>query len=207
MTANARFEALIALADFIQLEIPELQGRICTGQADPAHRLAVPSLAIDCYRWTYNPSNAEEIFDSGNDRVVMDVGWHEGNCQLLLNAGTLGERYNLEQKVLDLFLRVPLKPGSIQVQVLTIPELGPFGASFDLNDNEWRDEAVQDGRPRAMLEITGSVPARTTRLEAHKVNQLILGVNESEDAAPTNHDFPSNTDAVLVNEDGTITAV
>lgn len=203
---NVKEAALRALGELIQSQVPELQELLCDEQADPGHHLMLPSLAIIPIRWVYNPCNAEEGHEPSPDTLVMDVGWHEGPVQLILTCETAGQRAELEQKIVNMFLGEELSPGVRVVTVDTIPELGTFYASFDYDEDAWEEGDKFEGRSQSIMRLTGSVPALTTRQDAHPMNTVQTGVLESaDDVEIEDNEFPSGTEVVEVAEDGSIT--
>lgn len=206
--AVVRIEAITQLAKAIGLVLPELAGRICLGQADPRKPLAFPSLAIDPVRWVYHPDQALEVFESTH-AVVINVGRHQGDVQLIVGAATLAERWTMEQTLIDLFLSTPLHPGILITPVTACEHLGPFKAVWELESDEWRDERAFSQAFYSQLMLTATLPALVTRHETYTIDQLQLGLHVTP--TPNDGDPPAITDTtvelVTVNEDGTITAV
>lgn len=204
MTCVVRHESLHALAEYVACNIPELDGQICVGQADPGHRQTFPSLAIDPVRWAYFPDQAAEVSSPAFDRVIHNVGRHESVVQLRIGAATVGERRELEQRVLDLFLSTPLHPGVVLVTVRRCEAVGPFVASFTLDEDEWQDEMVFDGKAYSVVTATAIVPALATRLDAFPMNELEIGLSQSLESESIDADFPADAEVVAVEEDGTV---
>lgn len=208
--AIIRLEALKQLSAAISCEIPELDGNICEGQADASHKLAFPHLVLKPIRWTYVPHQAEEVYDSAPDRVVMNVGAWEGEVQLILGHKHAYGRYELEQELLDLFLSTPMQPGILNTPVLACREkLGPFTASWELDADAWQNEAAFDQQFYSTLFITGILPALVTRKDAYTIEQLQLGLTEDFDVSVNAQTLNtlSQIDVVQVNSDGTIQPV
>lgn len=202
-------EAIRYLAKAIMCVIPELSGRICLGQADPRKELALPSVTIDPVRWTYHPDQALEVYEPAPNAVVMNVGRHESDVALNIGAKTTSKRYELEQKILNLFLETPLHPGILFGQVTACECLGPFVAVWELESDEWRDDRAFDQQFYSQIMLTATIPALVTRRDVYSIEQLQLGLNMTAD--PQDGDPPAITDLsvdlVQVNEDGTISAV
>lgn len=196
MTCSVRLESLEALKLAIMQAIPELTDMICVGQADPSHALALPHLTIDPVRWEFMPYQAEEKSSPGFDKVVVDVGTHEGIVQLTIGAENLGQRAIIEAKLLDLFLRQELAPGVLVTVVQSCPELGEWEAAWELDEDEWQDQSAFDGKFYSRISVNGVIPALTIR-QGFPMENLQVQTELDEQF----------TETVRVNEDGTITPV
>ena len=208
--AIIRLEALAALADAIACDVAGLAGAICVGQADPGHEIDFPSLALKPIRWTYFPHQADEAFDPAPDRVVMNVGYWEGDVQLILGARTAYRRYELEQQIIDLFLSTPLQPGILNTPVLACRDkLGPFLASWQLEADSWQNEAAFDQQFYSTIVVTGVLPALVTRKHSYTIEQLQLGLATESDVAadPATFNTQSSIEVVQVQADGSIQPV
>ena len=208
--AIIRLSALEALVKHITCEIPELEGQVCVGQADASHDLTFPSLFVKPISWTFNPFQAEEVYDPAPDRVVMNVGYWEGEVQLQLGAVTAYQRYELEQKLIDLFLETAMAPGVLETQVTDCRDkLGPFWAAWYLESDRWEDESAFDQQFYSTIIAEGVLPALVTRKGAYTIRQLQLGITEDFNLTVDETTFNTNpaVDVVQVNEDGTISAV
>jgi len=207
--AIIRLEALRGLELAITCAIPELEGRVCVGQAPAGHPLGFPSLQIDPRRWTYFPDQALETYEPAPNAVVMNVGRHQADITIRIGASNLYKRYELEQKLLDLFLSTPLHPGVLFAQVTACEALGPFTAAWELDTDEWRDEKAFDKEFYSNVTVLGIIPALVTRRDAYTIDQLQLGLNITP--TPTDGNLPPFTppgvEVVQVNSDGTITPV
>jgi hypothetical protein len=201
---NVRIEALRSLADAISGVTPGLSP--CVGQVPPGKMQAFPTVAIVPSTWKYMPEQAEERYDPAPDRVVMNVGKHEAIVQIRIGSTSPGARYDLEQKILDVFLSGELHPGVLMTTITNCEELGPFQASWELEDDHWQDEHAFDGQFWTLIQITGSLPALVTRTGAHTIEQLQLGLAQS-DVAVNASNFNSEPDVTVgqVNEDGSFT--
>jgi len=199
--AVVRVEALRKLGKAITCAIPELEGRICFGQAAPNHTLDFPSIAIDPRRWKYFPDQASEQFEPSPSAVVMNVGRHEADIEIRIGHKTLFQRYELEQKVLDLFLGTPGHPGILLTQITACEALGHWTAAWELEADEWQDERAFDQQFYSLIAVTGIIPALVTRREVHTIEQLQLGL----DLSGQDSTLPiSAVEIVQINPDGTI---
>lgn len=207
--AVVRLEALRALEIAIECAIPALKGKICVGQAPVGHRLEYPSLSIDPVRWKYAPDQAQETVEIARDRVVMNVGRHTATIQIEIVAADLSQRYELEQKVIDLFLSTPLHPGVLLTPVSACPALGTFIAAWEYDEDEWIDVAAHDGKFISRIIFDGIIPALVTRGEAYTIEQLQLGLTQDFEKVFDKTTFNSDpaVDVIQIKEDGTFTSV
>jgi hypothetical protein len=206
-----RIEALRALAALIQLEIPELQGHVCTGVAPAGELEAFPNVSIQPTKWTYNPEQAEERATLPGNRQVMRVGEHECACVLSVVATSPAQRWELEDKILNLFLRTrhPLTgvhmPGVIVLPITACPELGAWFATYDLESDEWIDTLALDRIYESRIVITATVPALVVDTPVYTIESLILGVTEdlTTSFSPSTA-IPPAVELVRINSDGSI---
>lgn len=206
-----RIEALRALAALIQLEIPELNGRVCTGVAPPGEFEEYPNLSIQPTQWKYAPEQAEERAVLPGNRLVMRVGEHECACVLSIMTTSIGKRWELEARVLDLFLRTrhPLTgvhmPGVIVMPVVACPELGEWICTFDLESDEWIDSLALDRRYESRIVVTATIPALVVDTPVYTIKDLILGVTEDMTTVFTpSTAIPPAVELVQINADGSI---
>lgn len=202
--AIVRLECMRALREAIVAAVPKLEGKILVGQGSPNQDSPWPHLCIDAGRLRYEPDQAAEGFEPSADTLVVNVGRFEGPLLLKLGAKTLGERYQLEQELLDLFLGQELRPGVLVTPVLTCPELGEFVAAWMLDDAEWQDELAFDRVFMSQVTVTATIPALVTRHSTFRLTDLRLGLADLGVTA-TPATFGTVADVVRVNDDGTIT--
>lgn len=180
---SIRKEALRALAEAFACEIPNLRDRICVGQADPGHRLEFPHLVIDPVRWSYEPDQARIYANPAPDRVVLERGSHEGEIQIRIGASTTGEREDLEQRVIDVFLGTELRPG-ILLSDFEMEELGVVRCSWELDDDEWNDESAGDQEFYSTIGVLGTVPALRTDV-APTIEQVDVELDSGAESTET----------------------
>lgn len=203
-----RIEALRALAALIQIEIPELEGRVCVGTSN--EREEYPNLSIQPTKWTYIPEQPSEAATLPGNRVVYDVGDHSCACVISVVATSAAQRWELEAKVLDLFMRTKHPhtgahmPGVILLQITACPDLSRWLATFDLESDEWNDTLAQDHRYESRIVATAEIPALTVDAAVYTIEQLILGVAQDL-GTPVSASPP--VELVTINADGTITAL
>lgn len=215
--ANVRDSALRSLRDYLDKMIDPLRGRVVLQDSDAtrsvapfsskARELPEPMLAIDRGRFAYAVTQAEERYSPSPDRVVIDVGTHEGVVTLKLVSKNENVRGNLEQLILDLFLVQELAPGVLLTQVDEIPALGEFTCAWELENETWRDEYLFDKPKESVLEITARIPALVTR-RAFTIEQLQVAFTEDFDSAFDETVATSDSvELIQINEDGTHTLV
>lgn len=208
-----RIEALRALAALIELQIPELRGHVCTGAPPSSEFEHVPNLSIQPTKWSYEPEQAEQSAELPGNVVVWNVGQHSCAMVLAILAASPAQRWDLEAKVLDLFLSSvhPLtghhRPGVIVIPVAELPELADWFAAFELESDEWNDTLALDRRYESRITVNGIIPALTTERAVYTIKQLILGVTEDMDTTFTPATaIPPAVDLVSINEDGSISS-
>jgi len=206
--AIIRIEALRKLRDLIVCEIPELEGRVCVGQAPPTKQLKFPHMNIEPRAWTYHPDQEAEVFIPGPSTLVVNVGRHECELEILIGETSNYKRAEYEQRILDVFLSTELRPGVLLAQVTDCADLGDWTAAFMLEEDQWRDEKVFDKQFYSMITCTASIPALVTRRGIYSINQLILGLDITDD--PGDGQLPAlaaPVEVVQINADGTISPV
>ena len=150
-------------------------------------------------RWRFAPDDAIKHVRTAPDRIVVNVGKHDATIQLRLGATDLETRMELEQKISDLFLSSPMRPGVLLTDVVACPV--EFLAAWELDEDEWRNEMAFDRAYYSVTKITGIIPALATRLDAPIIYDLQLGFTQEFDAATFG---PPDVEVVTIAEDGTI---
>lgn len=213
--AVVRLEAFRALAAAIEGAVPELAGRVSPW--DPNRAAARPRLSLVPVRMRYFPDQAEEVrtfpderagvaaevFDPAPDRVIMNVGRHEALVQLRLEHDTPELRAELAEQISEVFLGTPHHPGVLITPVFTVPEKGPFVASWELEDEEWTDDLAFNVEYETLITVTGQIPALVTRRCAYTIHDLRLGL--AQELGLTWGD--PRIHVVRVGADGTLTPV
>jgi hypothetical protein len=208
-----RIEAFRALERLLACEIPELDGHICTGQSPAGEIQEYPSLTIDPGRLTYEPHQALEVAKLPGARAIYNVGSHDGPVSLRLVATSVGERWTLEQKVLDVFLSQLDEEGFGRPGVLVVPVSGCSNlsrqvATFELDEDEWNDARAFDRRYESVITLRASLPALATRCGVYTIHDLRLGLTADMATAFTPSTMvPPAVEVVRVEEDGTMTPI
>jgi hypothetical protein len=207
--AIIRLDALRALANCIQENIPELKTKVCPSQASANKRMTFPHLAIQAIGFKYFPDQALGVHEPSATKLVVNVGRHEGIVQLRLGSAARQRRYDYEQRILDLFLSEPLHPGVLLTPVTSCTKLGDWMASWELEEDEWNDEMVFDNAWFSIMTITGQLPALVTRCGVHTIEQLRMGLTEdlTTEFDASSFDTSPDIERVLINEDGSLDAV
>lgn len=206
--AVLKLEGLRGLKTLIECDVPELDDKVCVDQAGAGHKLSFPNLSITQNRSRYFPDQEEESFEPSPNSVVLNVGRHVQDIVLKLGAATTFERAELEQKILNLFLVTDGHPGILFTQLTACENLGPFVASWELEEEDWQNEKAFDRQLYSELKITGILPALVTRRGVYNMNQLQIGWQIGVDVDPT-ADPPlfADTTIITINEDGTFTTL
>ncbi|HUS27606.1 MAG TPA: hypothetical protein VMZ53_03835 [Kofleriaceae bacterium] len=212
MSGVVRIEALRAFEALIEARVPELAGHVCTGVAPSSEHETVPNLSIQPTKWTYEPNQAGEHTTLPGNVVVWDVGQHTCAAVLSIVAASPAQRWEIEAKVLDLFLSSvhPLtgmhRPGVIVLPVSACPQLGAWFAAFELESDEWSDTLALDRRYESRIVINLVIPALVTEAPIYTINELILGVTEDMTTVFTPATaIPPAVELVSINEAGAIT--
>lgn len=205
-----RIEALRALERLIELRIPELAGHVCIDEPGSAFE-EMPNVSIIPSKWTFVPEQADDSVTLPGNVVVWNVGQHECPCVLSVLATSKAQRWELEAKLLDLFLssRHPLtdipRPGILVLPVTACPQLSQWLASFELESDEWNDTLAQDHRYESRIVLTAIIPALTVQTPVYTIEQLILGITEDMTTTFTPATaIPPAVELVSINEDGSI---
>lgn len=210
MSGVVRIEALRALAALIEAAIPELAGNVCTGIAPSSELEAYPNISINPTRWRYDPTQAEQVATLPGNVVVYDVGTHECACVLSLVTTNPVQRYEIEQKLIDLWLSATNpagfeRPGVLVLAITACPELSEFVVTYDLDSDEWADGLALDRRYESRIMLTCSIPALTIARPIYTIEQLILGVTEDRTTTFTAATaIPPAVELVSILEDGTV---
>ena len=205
--AVIKLEALRALVRAIEAAVPTLTMHTYAGQAPPSKAICLPSLAIMVSGAGYEANQETVAFsETGSSICVFNVGMHKLNVQLRLACATLGERYEIENKIINAFLATELHPGVLLTTVTACEDLGDFLAAWELEGSEWRDEKAFDNQYWSVTEVLGQVPALVTRTGVYTIDELKLGLTEDFSAFTSEtFDTSSNVEVVEINEDGSIT--
>lgn len=200
--------ALETLAEQITAQIPELVDRVCVGVPPNSHDETTPSMTVNAVRWKYEPGMVEEL-TTAPGVSVRRVGHHEGMIQIRILAATPGERDDLADRVVDVFLGFVdpegfAHPGTILSRI-TNCGLVPWVASWDLDQDELVNLEAFTSKYEALIQVEGRVPALVTRTGVRDVRTLILGLtadftataNTATMAAPA-------TEVVQISETGAI---
>lgn len=209
--AVIKLEALQKLKEAIEAGVPELCGRIHAGVSPANHKEEFPCLTINAVGpWRYQPEQEQEHSEPAvlTNALVVCVGEWQGTIQIALQTATLDERYQLEQKLTDLFLSTEGHAGVLLTIVTNCPELGDFLASWEFDEVDWEDERVFDQVAGSTLVCTGLIPALITRGNVYTIEDLRLGLGDLGSTADAATFVSTATVEVLsVDENGDLTKV
>lgn len=184
----------------VESNIHELRGKICK-MGEPHLQRVWPTLQILPIRFKYYPMQEHEYLGVSASKAIFDVGRHEGTVQLRLGANTPDERWELEQKMIDLFLEPEHRPG---VLVTTIEDCYDAVVVWELDDDEWRNEAVFTKEFFSLLTVRVQIPALVLRDSVYTIEDLRLSL--TEDLHTAYSELPAaSIETVQVDEDGNIT--
>lgn len=196
-----KLEAFRTLEAAIKAEIPELE--IVMIQRAQGKKECMPNLVITPVGFRYEPDQEEDVFVPDASHLVLNVGRHEGIVQLRLTAGSVVERAEFEERLLNLFFATEGHPGILLTQVTACPALGRFVAAWELEEEQWDDAKAFDMRFESVLVLNGVIPALVTRAGVYEIKHLQLALTNTLDP----EEAPSTLDGAEVVEvlsDGTI---
>jgi hypothetical protein len=202
-----RLESMTALRTALLAVVPTLEIRV--GQQLPNKNLCLPSLVIRPTSFRYHPNQEEDYVPPDPDEtvVISQVGTHEGLVQLLLYTATSGDRYTIEQKLIDAFLTPEGRPGVLLTTVSGDPDLGTFLASWELDEEEWVDEKAFSNQLGSLLPVMATIPALIKRTGVPTIDELVLALtNDFETVFTPETLVPPAVELVEINDDGTISS-
>lgn len=206
-----KLEAFRSLKAYIASQIPELaQGpggadRIIVTQTPPEQHVHFPSLAIVPGRFRLESCDEDIHSTPTMAKAVVVVGAWQTTVQLRLAHATEYQRYELEERLTDLFFQTEGRRGILLTEVTACPQLGDILASWDLQDEEWQEEFAFSSQEWAMLTLQGTIPALATRDGVYTIDELRLGITTDFNIPATSAGFDTIPGIVRINEDGTIT--
>ena len=198
-----RTRALELFKAFLECNVPELENSICAGPAEAPKMRTWPHLAISPVRFTLYP-NQEFVHDGTlPTQAVLNVGRFEGLVQLRLGATSTRMRAELESKVTNCFFLQEGRPGVI---VLPVPECPDAIVAWELDADEWSNEAAFTKQWYSIMTVTVQIPALVTRDGVYTIEDLQLILTDDLTTAASS--LPdSKKETVQVLEDGTIELV
>jgi hypothetical protein len=203
-----RLEALRALEALITLAIPVLYGRVCVDVAPSSEFEELPNLTMYPSRWRYEPAQALEQRTLPGNAIVWNVGSYTTTMVINIVAASGTQRAQLEAEVLNLFLssRHPLtgmrRAGVLVVPVTSCRELETWLAAFELDSDEWINDAALSHRYESKILVTAIVPALVVERPVYTIETLTMHTETPPDLDLAN--IPTDTEVVTINLDGTI---
>lgn len=215
-----RLASFRKLAETIRNTIPELRDSVFIQPSDGSQSmpfsepLSCPiSLEITRSVFTYFPDQREVHGCPEPQVAIFKAGYHEGEIELRLAAPDPDERAEVEQKILEMFIgaedpvtELP-RPGVLVTVVTDCPRLNQFVASWELDDGDWREEAVFDRSRQSILSVNAMVPALAVRGSTPTIQSLRVAFTEDFDREfDTTVTSGEGVEVVQIDEDGNITA-
>lgn len=184
----------------LEEQVPELIGHICK-MGEPHLARVWPNLQIIPIRFTYHPMQEFAHKNLGVSRAVFDVGRHQGTVQLRLGATTPAERWELEDKILNVFLQEEGRPG---VLVTTIEQVHDAVVAWELEEDAWDNEKVFAKEFYSTLTVRVQIPALFVREGVYTIEAIRLSL--TEDLRTDYTDLPDSAiETVEIDEDGNLT--
>lgn len=198
--AVIRTHAMDKLIAILTEAVPELADHICK-MGEPHLKRTWPTLQIIPIRFRYYPQQEHEHKGLSHSVAVFDVGRHQGTIQLRLGANTPAQRWDLEDKILNVFLSQEGRPG---VLVTTIEEVHDAVVAWELEDDEWNNEKVFTKEFYSILTVRAQIPALITREGVYTIEAIRLSL--TEDLSTEFTDLPTSAiETVEIDEDGNLT--
>ena len=203
-----RLEALRCLAKQIEAFVPELVGNTRVLQVPPEQALQMPELVVlgSSFKLSHDTQESEQSQPT-NSTLCAQVATWDVTVQLRLAHATPGQQKELEEKIVQAFFQRPGAPGVLVSQVVTSTDVGPFFASWDLDDSSWDTEMAFSSQWWTTCTLTGQVPALAIRQGVYSLNELQFGLTRDFSVPATSTGFATISNLVDVNADGTVTPV
>lgn len=202
--AIVRLEVMKALQAVIAAAAPGLE--MVVGPPNAERKVCFPSLAIHPTRFRFDGGQESHYFSPDSSHEVVHVGTHEATLQLRLLTATPGERYALEEKLINMFFATEGHPGVLLTLVPALnAQFGSFQVAWELEDDEWADEKAYADILGSVITVTAIVPALATRAGVYNQDELFLAFSE-EMLRPftTGTLLPPLVEVIEINEDGSI---
>lgn len=195
---NLKRAAAKALAAHLEAAIPALAGKVHTVSAEPEEYAAYPSLYILPGKMTPELLGEEEVDDSAEDTLLVEIGDWTGTWELRIPGKTPLEREELEQQVLDAFFAREGAGALIEVSIQRVVAGGvttqhTATASFGIDASEWSEEFSFSKKRFSFLDVSAEIPILVLRTNIPTINELILGESDLDG---------SNLEEVEVLDDG-----
>jgi hypothetical protein len=210
MSSNLKYEAAKALKAHIEAQIPSLVGKVYAELQPPNQQAKRPTITIAPRRaWTTIFRDPDEVFDPGvgQNYVVHDVGCYEGEFEVRLAEQHAPTREQLEQDLLDLWIKDVGRPGVLLLDLSSLTIQGQALAGYSarapyvLDSEEWLDELIFSNERDALLTVDVRVPI-LVKETAYRMETLVLQL--SHDVTTEDINQVPVFGQVQVNADGTV---
>ncbi len=181
-----RSQVLTALATAIQAEVTTWLGMhtVVVGLPDWDDPSCFPSVSVAAAgAFEFHPFEVDELEDATDSTAVVTVGDFTGKVVVTTGSRSQPEREAIQDAVLDLFLRDPLRRGVLMVDVGTflvagVTFTGPIRVGFTLDGDGWQDEMVMDRKRFGTLDLQVDIPALTVLRDVYTIDHLVLAVTQ-----------------------------
>lgn len=201
---------LEALASALRTALPPSVD-VAAVAADYEEKTTFPSVRILPGRFTFDSSQEQEVDDAQADKLFVQVGEFVGNVEVRVCAKSRAQRENVEDVVLNWFLSPEWTPGTRTVLLPSGVLVGGWATTyqapctFELNEEEWREEAVFSDKRFSFVELDATFPALAVRTQTYTIQDLRLvmeaDVNLDLSASP----IVSAEEALAIDEFGNTT--
>lgn len=202
-----RLEALRLLGDQIARGVPELAENVRIVQVPPEQAVKFPELVAIGSNYRRINEKSDEHSRPTDSTLCMCVGHWEVTVQLRLAHATKGQRDELSEKITQCFDQREGAPGVLVSRVVTCLDVGPFYASWDMDNASWDDEMAFSSQYWSTTTLTGWIPALVIRDGIYNLDHLQLGLTRDFSIPATSAGFETIPRIVEINPDGTVTPV
>jgi hypothetical protein len=202
-----RLEALRLLGAQIAAGVPELAENVRIVQVPPEQALKFPELVVIGSHFRRVNEQESDHEKPTSSTLCVCVGHWDVTVQLRLAHATKGQRDELSEEITQCFDQRPGAPGVLVSRVVACPDVGPFYASWDLDNADWDDEMAFSSQYWSTCTLTGWIPALVTRQGVYNLDHLYLGLTNDFSVPATSSGFESLPGIVEIAADGTITSV
>lgn len=156
-----------ALAKYLRAQLPGI--KVTVPQAPYTQDMEYPSIAIVPRPFNFTePLQEDEKEEAQPFSYLATVGDFEGQVELRIAANSAFEREELQETISQLFLSTELAPGYLgcetdPVKLGGVQYLYKALASFELTQDDWREEMVFSNERYAYLVLDAEFPALISR--------------------------------------------
>lgn len=200
---------LDALADALRAALPPtVDVDVCA--ADWEEPTKFPAVRVLPGRFSLDTSQEEEVDDTQADKLFVQVGEFVGSVEVRVSARNRTQRENVEDYVLNWLLSPEWTPGTRTVLVSGVVVGGiatTYAApcTFELTDEEWREEMAFSDKRFSFVDLQTTFPALAMRTQTYTIQDLRLVMEADINldlSAPAN---VSAEEALKIDEFGNVT--